>query len=109
MRFSNSFGAFEIDSLPGQSQIAVCHGFVVPENMRGQGHGHRLKTLQEIEIDIRHYDLALCTVSSNNARQKAILTKAGWQHLTGFRNRRSSETTELWCRTTNPEETTCAA
>lgn len=108
-RYSNPFGAFEIDSLPGQSQVAVCHSFVVPEALRGQGHAHRLKTLQKIELDIQHYDLALCTVAAGNARQKRVLERAGWQPLTSFRNRRSSETTELWCRNANPEAAACTA
>lgn len=107
-RYSNAFGAFEIDSLPGQSQVAVCHSFVVPDDMRGKGHGHQLKSLQEIELDIQHYDLAICTVAAGNERQKRVLTKAGWQHLTSFRNRRSSETTELWCRGAQLEGEPCA-
>lgn len=102
-RYSNAFGAFEIDSLPGQSQVAVCHSFVVPEDRRGKGHGHQLKSLQEIELDIQHYDMAICTVAAGNTRQKRVLTKAGWQCLTSFRNRRSSETTELWGRGGTPE------
>lgn len=97
-RFCNPFGAFEIDSLPGQSQVAVCHSFVVPEEHRGQGYGHQLKALQEVEIDILHYDFALCTVAAGNHRQKRILAKAGWTRLSAFRNRRSCETTELWGR-----------
>lgn len=107
-RHSNLFGAFEIDSLPGQSQVAVCHSFMVPEDMRGHGHGHRLKSMQAIELDIQHYDLAICTVSAGNEKQKRILAKAGWIYLTGFRNRRSAETTELWCIGAHPENTPCA-
>lgn len=97
-RFSNIFGAFEIDSLPGQSQVAVCHSFVVPEEHRGKGHGHHLKAYQDAEIGIQHYDFAICTVAAGNARQKRILTVAGWRRLATFRNRRSCETTELWGR-----------
>lgn len=108
-RYSNHFGAFEIDSLPGQSQVAVCHSFVVPEDHRGQGYSHQLKSLQAIDIDIQHYDFAICTVAAGNARQKRVLAKAGWTFLASFRNRRSSETTELWCRGNTPESNPCAA
>lgn len=101
-RFATPFGAFEIDSLPGQSQVAVCHSFVVPEAFRNKGYGHRLKGQQEIELDAQHYDFALCTVAAGNERQKRVLTKAGWRFLADFRNRRSCETTELWCRDTTP-------
>jgi len=107
-RYANPFGAFEIDSLPGQSQVAVCHSFVVPEDKRGRGYAHALKSFQEIELDINHYDLAICTVSANNAAQKRVLSAAGWRYLTHFRNCRSSETTELWCRGGHMETPTCA-
>lgn len=107
-RYSNAFGAFEIDSLPGQSQVAVCHAFMVPENMRGQGRSHELKSLQEIELDILYYDFAICTVATANLRQKAVLKKAGWRYLASFKNRRLAEITELWCRGSLPEEPPCA-
>lgn len=29
MRFATLFGAYEIDSVPGQPQVAHCHGFFV--------------------------------------------------------------------------------
>lgn len=96
-RHAMPFGAFEIDSLPGQSQVAVCHSFVVPEKFRGKGYGHRLKRQQALELDALHYDFALCTVAAGNERQKRILAKAGWRFLADFRNCRSCETTELWC------------
>jgi hypothetical protein len=108
-RHSNPFGAFEIDSLPGQSQVAVCHAFFVPEDLRGRGYGHCLKELQEIELDIQHYDLAICTVAAGNRRQKRVLKQAGWRYLIGFRNRRSAETTELWCRGGQAAESSCDA
>lgn len=97
-RHASRYGAYEIDSLPGQSQVAVCHSFVVPEDRRGQGFGHLLKAEQACDIEGQHYDFALCTVSASNVRQKRVLIGAGWQYLTSFRNRRSSETTELWCK-----------
>lgn len=93
-----AFGAFEIDSLPGQPQVAVCHSFVVPEGTRGNGNGHALKSLQNCVLQAAKYDFAICTVAAGNAAQKRILTKAGWVRLASFRNRRSCETTELWGR-----------
>lgn len=97
-RYATRFGAYEIDSLPGQSQVAVCHSFVVPEDRRGRGLGHLLKSQQEIDLVTQHYDFAVCTVAAGNERQKRILAKAGWMRLAAFRNRRSCETTELWGR-----------
>jgi len=95
-RLSCEHGAFEITSLPGQSQVAVCHGFVVPEDRRRKGHAHALKSIQAAELGRLHYDFAVCTVAAGNLAQKAVLAKAGWKPLAKFRNSRSCETTELW-------------
>lgn len=95
-RYSSKAGAFEINSLPGQSQVAVCHSFFVRDAERGKGHAHRLKLRQGAELRIGNYDFAICTVAGGNAGQKRVLERAGWQKLAEFRNRRSCETTEIW-------------
>lgn len=94
----NSFpeGAFEITSLPGQCQVAVCHSFFVREEHRGKGYAHHLKNMQYHALHRANYDFAICTVAAGNAAQKAALTKAGWKKLAEFRNSRQAETTELW-------------
>jgi RimJ/RimL family protein N-acetyltransferase len=89
-------GAFEITSLPGQSQVAICHGFFINELQRGRGQGKVLKALQKRALRTLHYDFAVCTVAAGNEAQKKCLESAGWAKLTEFRNRRSSETTEIW-------------
>lgn len=95
-RFTHKAGAFEIGSLPGQSQVAVCHGFFVHEGERGHGNAHTLKALQRTMIKALHYDYAICTVSAGNAAQKSVLLQAGWTRLAEFRNHRSCEITEIW-------------
>lgn len=97
-RVINSAGAFEISTLPGQCQVAVCHSFFVHEHSRKRGNGHVLKALQNKTLQAMHYDFAVCTVAQANAAQRSILEQAGWQRLTEFRNHRSSEITELWGR-----------
>ena len=89
-------GACEISSLPGQGQVAVCHNFFIRDDQRGQGHAHTLKSTQRLALQAMHYDYAIVTVASGNAAEKAVLAQSGWQKLTEFRNRRSSETTEMW-------------
>lgn len=89
-------GAFEITSLPGQSQVAICHSFFIDEQQRGKGQGKVLKSLQKRALRTLHYDFAICTVAESNAAQKRCLQSAGWMKLTEFRNRRSCETTEVW-------------
>lgn len=95
-RFTHKSGAFEIGSLPGQSQVAVCHSFFIRESERGQGQAHTLKAMQRHTLTALHYDYAICTVAGGNTAQKTVLEQAGWKKLAEFRNHRSSETTELW-------------
>jgi len=95
-RHVDHHGAFEITSLPGQSQVAICHSFFVTEAKRGQGRGKVLKAEQRRALRALHYDFALCTVAAANSAQKRVLEAEGWQKLSEFRNRRSSETTEVW-------------
>lgn len=95
-RLATEYGAYEITPLPGQPQVAVCHGFMVPQSLRGMGYGHRLKQHQNDAIAAQLHDFAICTVSSGNVAQKRVLGAAGWVKLAEFGNTRSSETTELW-------------
>lgn len=89
-------GGFEITSLPGQCQVAICHGFFINEGQRGKGKGKLLKAQQNRALRQLHYNYAICTVSENNAAQIATLKANGWHFLTSFRNNRMAETTEIW-------------
>lgn len=40
------FGCYEIDSLPSQVGVAICHGLEVFPEHRGRGLGHELKRWQ---------------------------------------------------------------
>lgn len=102
IRIGNHAGAFEISTLPGQPQVAICHSFFVAEDQRGKGLSHALKLRQAAELRSNRFDFAICTVAATNGRQKSALTRAGWQKLAEFRNSRQSETTELWGLTVNP-------
>lgn len=96
MRYHHSAGAYEITTLPGQPQVAICHSFFVRHGQRGHGKGHEIKAQQRHTLQALHYDYALCSVSANNHAQKAILTQGGWTKLAEFHNHRQAETTELW-------------
>lgn len=103
-RHNTPVGSFQIDSMPSQTQVALCHGFFVAEDHRGKGQGHALKQHQANVLRQGNYDYALCTVAGGNTAQKKVLGAAGWVRLTTFRNRRSSETTEIWGWAINHEE-----
>lgn len=96
MRISTHHGACEIDSLPGQSQIAICHSFFIANFKRGNGKGHQLKFKQMKALYRAQYDYALCTVAGDNERQKHVLSKSRWKKLAEFANRRSGGVTEIW-------------
>lgn len=95
-RYATPFGAFHIDPMPAQPQIALCTGFFIAEQHRGKGHGHSLKQSQMYQLVSNHYDYAICTVDASNNRQKSVLHKAGWTYLHQFDNKKTGTTTEVW-------------
>lgn len=98
-RYAYLEGAFEIDSVQGQSQVAHCHSFFVRAKMRGKGNAHVLKRHQLERLAAEHYDYATATVDASNEAQKRVLTKAGFRRLDTFTNSKTCGVTELWGRT----------
>ena len=103
-RYAFPEGVFHIDPMPGQPQIAHCHGFYVFAHMRGKGNGHALKRRQMALLREGKYDFATCTVANNNAAQRSILSQAGWHGMISFRNSNTDEATELWGKAINHKE-----
>ena len=97
-RYAYPEGAFEVDTIPAQPQIAHCHGFFVTAKNRGKGNAHVLKKRQMNLLASEHYDYATATVDGSNAAQKKVLTKAGFRCLDTFINRKTCGVTELWGR-----------
>lgn len=95
-RFAVGPAAFEIDSLPSQPQVAICHGFFVASAARGKGCAHQAKRAQEEILRGLAYDYALCTVMASNHAQKRVLEKAGWRYLDEFRSDRQDALVEIW-------------
>lgn len=95
-RYATPFGAYEIDSIPGQPQVAHCHSLFVRPESRGHGFGHQLKSHQNATLAQLGYDFATCTVAAGNDRQKRVLARAGWSKLSSFANARTGEQTEVW-------------
>ena len=96
MRFSTPAGAYEIDSLPSQPQVAHCHAFFVPKDLRGKGRAHALKTHQNLMLAALGHDFATCTVCGSNTAQKKVLARAGWERLASFDSSKTGEEVELW-------------
>lgn len=95
-RFATQYGAFEIDSLPSQPQIAVCHAFFVREEMRGKSLGHKLKAHQADVLNELQYDYAICTCKGENIAQQKVLESAGWTHLDTFASSNTGGLIQLW-------------
>lgn len=95
-RYSNNAGAFHIDPIPAQAQLAHCHGFFVRHDMRRKGHGGVLKEQQMKTLLDLGYDYATCTVDSQNSAQIRILESSGWTMLSEFANSKTGGRTQLW-------------
>ncbi|WP_288073977.1 GNAT family N-acetyltransferase [Pseudomonas sp.] len=95
-RFATHYGAYEIDSVPGQPQIAHCHSLFVKREHRGRGHGTALKAHQMNTLRELGYDYATCTTDGSNERQRAVLERAGWSLLQNIPNGRTGGITQLW-------------
>ncbi len=94
-RFAAEDGAFEIDSLPSQCQVAICHGFYIKPDSRGKGKANELKQYQNACVQELGYNYAICTVVANMA-QKRVLARQGWTKLTDFYSERQDEDVEIW-------------
>ena len=95
-RYSTPYGAYEIDSVPGQPQIAHCHSLHIKREHRGKGHGHSLKAHQMQVLQSLGYDMATCTIDASNERQRAVLERAGWSLLQNIPNSRTGGVTQPW-------------
>jgi RimJ/RimL family protein N-acetyltransferase len=95
-RHTHAVGVFHIDPVPGQGQLAHCHGFYVNHAMRGRGYAHTLKSHQMERLAEERYDYATCTLDSANDAQRRVLEGAGWRQLAIFMNSKTGGTTELW-------------
>lgn len=87
----NILGCYgEVSSLPGCSQVAVSHAVFLPKDKRGKGTGKKAqeKRLEAIFEDLG-YDLAMCTVESDNLAQRKILSDLGWSQVEAFESRRT--------------------
>lgn len=95
-RYATEHGAYEIDSVPGQPQIAHCHSLFVKREHRGRGHGTALKAHQMNTLRELGYDYATCTTDGSNERQRAVLERAGWSLLQNIPNGKTGGITQLW-------------
>jgi GNAT superfamily N-acetyltransferase len=90
------FGCYEIDSLPSQVGVAICHGLEVFPEHRGRGLGHELKRWQMGTLRELGYRFAQCTVVADNEAQIKVLLAAGWFRMGGFFSTRQGRSVEIY-------------
>lgn len=95
-RYAVGHTAFEIDSLPSQPQVAICHGFFVAPASRGKGIAHQGKKAQAEILKGLAYDYAICTVLADNQAQKRVLERAGWECIAEFYSARQDAHVDIW-------------
>lgn len=74
-----------LTNFAGSGDVVVSHSVYLNPAERGKGKGkrahfQRLKKMQELG-----YTYALCTVRADNAAERTILRRAGWEVLANYR------------------------
>lgn len=95
-RYSFNVGAFCIDAIPNQPQVAHCHSFFVHAQHRGKGYGKALKLQQLQVLRDQGFNFAQCTTAGDNIRQHRVLESCGWKRMAEFTNSMSGGTTIIW-------------
>lgn len=89
-------GAYCIDAIPNQPQVAHCHSFFIHAHHRGHGHAERMKRDQCQKLYELGFNFATCTTVATNTRQIRVLERCGWVPLTKFKNSQADGETVLW-------------
>lgn len=98
MRYSNSFGFWEINPFPGSNQICVFnHAFVYPQ-FRGKGYGKVLHGERLFQARELGYDLAMCTCKMDNVPQVKILSYFKWSPTTSFTSTETGNVITIWTK-----------
>ena len=95
-RHSTGYGAYIIEPMPSQPQLALCHGFFVKHDMRGRGLAHTLKADQGAQLQADGYDYAICTVDVANLAQQRVVEAAGWKRLAEFKSAKTGGQTLIY-------------
>lgn len=104
-RYAYDIGAFCIDAIPNQPQVAHCHSFFVHAEHRGKGHGKALKLQQLQVLREQGFNFAQCTTAGDNERQHSVLKACGWKPMAEFTNSLSGGTTIIWGWEVRPPST----
>jgi L-amino acid N-acyltransferase YncA len=96
VRFSNPYGYYELNPLPGCNQIVVSNHVCIYPEFRGQGLGHAQAEERIHNASTLGFDFMLCTVKADNAPQLAVMSKFEWEQLGSFDNTESGNTVKIF-------------
>lgn len=103
-RYSGTYGSWQLDDLPGCSQVCVSHSAFILPDKRGGDLGNNYHRVRLIQIKEQKYDAVIATVDERNERQIKILTKFGWTKLRVFKSNKTGHDVGLWFRDVKQEE-----
>jgi len=95
-RYSLPYGVYHITPKPGLPQVAICHGFYVFDQVRGQGYGHQLMSEMTQALIAANFDYAVCTTAGDNTAMQSCLLRAGWEYMDNFHNRKTGSKHQIW-------------
>lgn len=97
MRFSGEQGRYNLTPMPGNEDVAISHGVLIYEELRGKGYGKSQHDARLENARKLGYSYVICTVKADNAVEKHILAKKGWTKLGFFTPQYSCDyNIEIW-------------
>ena len=91
-------GSYQLDDLPGCTQVVVSHAVSIRKPFRGSGNGKRAHLDRLDAIGEYGYDYAIWTVEDNNEAQKMKLADTGWHLLDQFDSTKTGNTVNIYGR-----------
>ena len=95
-RYAYPYGAFCVEAIPNQPQVAHCHSFFIHDSHRGQGKAKLLKQVQCQVLRDLGFNFATCTTAGDNVRQHRVLEACGWTRLATYHDTRTAGPTIVW-------------
>lgn len=106
MRLASKHQFYEVDSLPGCTQMAVSHSLFTPDKYRGKGLGKRGMLARLKQIEGLGYDCVMCTTSMSNKAQTFILMWTGWIIVHRFTSTKTGNVVSVWVKNINIKKET---
>lgn len=101
MRYKSDEGTWQLDDLPGCSQVCVSHSAFVLPHLQGKGHGTKDHEFRLIQMKELLYDVALATVNLNNKRQVHIMERNGWKLVHTFASSKTQNSVGIYIKDIN--------